>query len=422
MRIHRWSTAVSAVVAMTALSACGGGGDSESAGGAGGGGGGGGGGDADLTIMVDAERTPVMEELAQQFGEENGLTVEVQSIAENVQSQFVTAAQAGEGPDIVMGAHDWIGNFVQNGAIDPIQLSPDQLQAFNPLAIEGVTFNGQVYGVPFAVENVVLFRNTDLAPEAPATIEDLVATGQAAVDGGQATEVLALPVGEVGDPYHIYPLFTSGGGYLFGQNPDGSYNPADFGLGSPGSIEAFQRIGALGETGAGVLKRSVTGENIVNLFGGGDAVYMLSGPWNLAPLADTDVNFEISPVPGFADGGPARPFVGVQAMYVASGSDNKTLAQEFATNYFASPEIAQQIFEADPRPPALTAVLEEVQGSNPLVAQVLAAGEGGDILPAIPEMQAVFDPMGKAEAAVIGGADVPSTITTAAQTIQDAIN
>ncbi len=421
MRIHRWSTAVSAVVAMTALSACGGGGDSESASG-GGGGGGGGGGDADLTIMVDAERTPVMEELAQQFGEENGLTVEVQSIAENVQSQFVTAAQAGEGPDIVMGAHDWIGNFVQNGAIDPIQLSPDQLQAFNPLAIEGVTFNGQVYGVPFAVENVVLFRNTDLAPEAPATIEDLVATGQAAVDGGQATEVLALPVGEVGDPYHIYPLFTSGGGYLFGQNPDGSYNPADFGLGSPGSIEAFQRIGALGETGAGVLKRSVTGENIVNLFGGGDAVYMLSGPWNLAPLADTDVNFEISPVPGFADGGPARPFVGVQAMYVASGSDNKTLAQEFATNYFASPEIAQQLFEADPRPPALTAVLEEVQGSNPLVAQVLAAGEGGDILPAIPEMQAVFDPMGKAEAAVIGGADVPSTITTAAQTIQDAIN
>src|SRR4028119_1504757 len=188
----------------------GGGGGAGGAGGAGGGGGGGGGGDADLTIMVDAERTPVMEELAQQFGEENGLTVEVQSIAAHVQSQFVPAAQAGEGPDIVMGAHDWIGNFVQNGAIDPIQLSPDQLQAFNPLAIEGVTFNGQVYGVPFAVENVVLFRNTDLAPEAPATIEDLVATGQAAVDGGQATEVLAPPAGGGGGPYHNDPLRAPG--------------------------------------------------------------------------------------------------------------------------------------------------------------------------------------------------------------------
>lgn len=419
MRVQRWRAAVSALAAVTALSACGGG---EDEGGTASGGGGGGGGEADLTIMVDAERTPVMETLARQFGEENGVTVEVQSIAENVQSQFVTAAQAGEGPDIVMGAHDWIGNFVQNGAIDPIQFSPQQLEAFNPLAIQGVTFNGQVYGVPFAVENVVLYRNTDLAPEAPATVEDLVATGQAAVDAGRATEVLALPVGDVGDPYHIYPLFTSGGGYLFGQNPDGSYNPADFGLGSPGSIEAFQRIGALGEAGAGVLKRSITGENIVTLFAGGDAVYMLSGPWNLASVEESDVNYELSPMPGFADGGPARPFVGVQAMYVASGSDNKTLAQEFATNYFATPEVAQQMFEADPRPPAQVAVLEQVQQDNPQVAQVLAAGEGGDILPAIPEMQAVFDPMGKAEASIIGGADVPSTVTTAAQTIQDAIN
>ena len=32
---------------------------------------------------------------------------------------FVTAAQAGKGPDLVMGAHDWIGNLVQNGTIDP---------------------------------------------------------------------------------------------------------------------------------------------------------------------------------------------------------------------------------------------------------------------------------------------------------------
>jgi arabinogalactan oligomer/maltooligosaccharide transport system substrate-binding protein len=38
---------------------------------------------------------------------------------------FVTAAQAGKGPDLVMGAHDWIGNLVQNGTIDPLQLTDD---------------------------------------------------------------------------------------------------------------------------------------------------------------------------------------------------------------------------------------------------------------------------------------------------------
>jgi hypothetical protein len=41
--------------------------------------------------------------------------------------------------------------------------------------VKAVTFNGQVYGVPYATENLALIRNTELAPAAPATIEDLVA-------------------------------------------------------------------------------------------------------------------------------------------------------------------------------------------------------------------------------------------------------
>jgi arabinogalactan oligomer/maltooligosaccharide transport system substrate-binding protein len=61
---------------------------------------------------------------------------------------FVTAAQAGKGPDLVMGAHDWIGNLVQNGTIDPLQLTDDTRAAFNELALQGVTYNGQIYGNP----------------------------------------------------------------------------------------------------------------------------------------------------------------------------------------------------------------------------------------------------------------------------------
>ena len=39
------------------------------------------------------------------------------------------------------------------------------------------------------------------------------------------------------------------------------------------------------------------------------------------------------------------------------------------------------------------------------------------MLPAIPAMAAIWDPFGKAEAAVIGGADPTSTITAAGKTI-----
>ncbi len=67
-------------------------------------------------------------ELAAKFGEENGVNVTVQIVPKDLQTQFVTASQAGKAPDVVMGAHDWIGNLVQNGTIDPIQMS-DQVKS-----------------------------------------------------------------------------------------------------------------------------------------------------------------------------------------------------------------------------------------------------------------------------------------------------
>jgi len=374
-----------------------------------------------LTIWVDDRRGPAMKEAATRFGQENGVTVNVELVSKDLQANFVTASQAGKGPDLVLGAHDWIGNLVQNGAIDPVQLTDQAKAAFDPLAIKGVTFNGQIYGVPLAVENVVLFRNTDLAPQAPATIEEMVATGKALKASGKASEIFALPVGQNGDAYHIYPLYTSAGGYLFGVGANGDYDPNDLGVAKPDAATAFTKIAALGEKGEGALKRSITGDNLLSLFTTKKTAFMISGPWQFAELAKSNVKFEISPVPGFAGGKPARPFVGVQALYVASKGKNKTVAQEFATNFFIQTDVAVALYHADPRPPALIAALDQVKATEPNMAKVLEAGKGGDIMPAIPAMATIWDPFGKAEAAIIGGAQPTSTIAAAAKTIQSQI-
>ena len=60
-------------------------------------------------------------------------------------------------------------------------------------------------------------------------------TWQQLVAAGQVSEVLAYPVSNTGNPYFIHPLYTSGGGYVFGEDPNGGYDPADLGVGSPGS-------------------------------------------------------------------------------------------------------------------------------------------------------------------------------------------
>jgi arabinogalactan oligomer / maltooligosaccharide transport system substrate-binding protein len=411
MRVRRTTLALLMAGLMLLLAGCGSGGGALDSGSEG----------VSLTIWADDKYSRAIKESAAKWGQENDVRVDIQTVSEDLQTVFVTASQAGKGPDLVMGAHDWIGNLVQNGAIDPLQLTDDTRAAFNELAIKGVTYNGQVYGIPYAIENIVLFRNTNLVPQAPTSMEELVAKGKELKATGKVSEIMALPVGPNGDPYHMYPIYTSGGGYLFGKGAEGDYDPEDLGVGKPGAVKAFERIRELGEKGDGALKRSISPDNVTSIFTGKKAAFLLSGPWQIPDIKKSGVKYAISPIPPFQGGDEARPFVGVQAMYVASKGRFKSLAQEFATNYFIQPEVALALYKADQRPPPLKAAFEEVTKTDPDMAKILEAGKNGDIMPAIPEMATVWDPLGKAQSSVIGGAPPGSTAAAAAKAISGQI-
>jgi arabinogalactan oligomer/maltooligosaccharide transport system substrate-binding protein len=411
MRVRRTSLALLMTGLMLLLAGCGAGGGASDSGSEG----------VSLTIWTDDKYSRAIKDSAARWGELNDVQVNVQAVSKDLQTVFVTAAQAGKGPDLVMGAHDWIGNLVQNGTIDPLQLTDDTRAAFDPLAIKGVTYNGQIYGIPYAIENVVLFRNTDLVPEAPRTMEELVAKGKELKAAGKVDEIMALPVGANGDAYHMYPIYTSAGAYLFGRTTEGDYDPNDLGLAKPEATRVFAKIHDLGEKGEGALKRSIAAENVTSLFTGKKTAFLLSGPWQIPDLQKSGVHYAISPIPGFQGGKEARPFVGVQAMYVASKGRFKSLAQEFATNYFIQPQVAVALYRADRRPPPLKAAFAEVSKSDPDMARIREAGRHGDIMPAIPAMATVWDPLGKAQAAVVGGAPPESTVAAAAKAIQTQI-
>jgi arabinogalactan oligomer / maltooligosaccharide transport system substrate-binding protein len=414
MGVRRTTLALLMAGLMLLLAGCGAaGGGGASSGGSDGG--------VSLTIWADDKYSRAIKESATKWGQANDVQVNVQAVSKDLQTVFVTASQAGKGPDLVMGAHDWIGNLVQNGTIDPLQITDDTRAAFDPLAIKGVTYNGQIYGIPYAIENVVLFRNTDLAPEAPKTMEELVAKGKELKAAGKVSEIMALPVGPNGDAYHMYPIYTSAGGYLFGKTSEGDYDPKDLGLAKPEAAKAFEKIRELGEKGDGALKRSISPDNVTSIFTGKKTAFLLSGPWQIPDLEKSGVPYEITPIPGFQGGKAARPFVGVQAMYVASHGRFKSLAQEFATNYFIQPEVAVALYKADRRPPPLKAAFDEVSKTDPDMAKILEAGKNGDIMPAIPEMATVWDPLGKAQSATVGGAPPGSTVAAAAKAIEGQI-
>jgi arabinogalactan oligomer/maltooligosaccharide transport system substrate-binding protein len=373
----------------------------------------------ELLIWADDKRAAALKPLAAKFATDNGVTVKVEAISQDIIPKFLTASQAGTAPDIVVWAHDVIGNLVRNGAIDPVQLA--DTSAFDPLAVKGMTFNGQLYGIPYSVENIALFRNVDLVPTAPATIEDLVTAGKALVTSGKTKEILTLQVGQKGDAYHIYPIFRSGGGDFFAATSTGDPDPKNVAVDSAGSIAAGAKIVALGEKGDKALKRSIDDKNAIPLFFGKQSPFLISGPWAVSDIKKAGINYDISPIPPFAGGQPAGPFIGVNGFYIASKGKNKTLAQEFATNFLATLDVQVALYQAEPRRPALTAAVDQVKANDPDIPKFQTASQGGTILPAIPEMGQVWGPFGVAEAALVGGADPKATLESAAKAIRDGI-
>ncbi len=374
---------------------------------------------ATLTIWADDKRAAAIKPLAQQWATDNGVTVNVQAITENLTTQFKTASQQGTGPDIVVWAHDAVADFVQNSAIDPVTM-PDT-SMFDPLAVKGMTYQGQLYGVPYSIENIALIRNTDLAPECPATMEDLVATGKQAVADKKATNIMALQVGQKGDAYHIYPLFTSGGGSFFGTTATGDPDGSNVTVDSAESIAAGQKLFDLGEKGVGALKRSVDDKNAIPLFTGGKTPFLVSGPWAIADITKSGVNYDVCAIPAFADGKPASPFIGVNGFYLASKGKNKTLAQEFLTSVVPTADFQSGLYAVDPRRPALTESATAAAAADPNIPKFAEAGANGTILPAIPEMGQVWSPFGIAEAAIVGGTDPSTALTAAAKAIREGI-
>jgi maltose-binding protein MalE len=128
--------------------------------------------------------------------------------------------------------HDNVGRLISSGVAAVIDLG-DKADLFLPNAIEAFMDESELYGVPFALENIGFFRNTEMVPDAPKTRAEVAEIGRQLVDAGQAESAIALP--DLG--YNYYPVYASFGGYFFGRDENGNYNADDLGMGSEGMIE-----------------------------------------------------------------------------------------------------------------------------------------------------------------------------------------
>lgn len=339
-----------------------------------------------LTIWADTTRAPILADLSPAFTAEFGIPVEVHEMPfGDIRTRLGVAGPAGEGPDIIIGPHDWIGEFIADGLLEPLRFLEGMRDQFVPVSIEAFSSGGEIWGLPYLTEAIGIIYNRDLVPAVPATYNEFIALARQLTDPekGQFGFLTNIPQP---DPFHSFPFFTASGGYIFGLDEEGVLDPCDIGLATEGAIRGGHLILELITTGlvpVGTDYAAMTG-----LFNDGKAGMILTGPWAVADARAAGINYGIAPLPTI-EGQPMRPFLGVHGFMVSSFSANKIMAMLFLEEFVVTKETKLALYEADPRNPAFLPALEVV-AADPDVAAWAANEAVGIPMPSIPEMAAVW--------------------------------
>jgi maltose-binding protein MalE len=368
---------------------------------------------ATLTIWADDTRTPILQALAAKFLADNNvqLTVTDIGVVQDIRSQAIIAIPAGQGPDIYLGVHDWLGALVSSGLVAPIDLG-DKASLFVPSTLQAFTYtDGKLYGMPYATENIGLLYNTDLVQTPPTTWDELLQMGKALKDAGKVEYATAIAGGPL---YNAYPVWNSFGGYVFGKTASGAWNPQDVGIDSQGFIDGVTWLtNAVKE---GLISSSFDISAAQTLFQTGKIPFLMDGPWDLDAVRKSGVHYAVAN--SFPKDG--APFSGVQGFFVNPYSKNVLLAQAFLTEYIATDDLMQKLYKAGNRPSAFKSVLDKTDD-----ADLKAMGEAGINavpMPNIPEMGSVWTAADNGiTLAATGKQDPTSAMKDAAKQIRDLI-
>ena len=341
--------------------------------------------------------------IGEKFAKDTGIAVKVEH-PEDAIAKFEQAAAAGKGPDIWIWPHDRAGSWVSAGLISPVTPTKKTVDSIDPLAWKAWNIGGKTWGYPLSIEALALIYNKDLVPTPPQSWDEVIALDKKLTP--QNKRAIMWPMTEI---YYSYGLISAGGGYAFKRNADGSYDPRDTGVNTPGAVRGVETLVSLIK--GGVMPRTASYAEAEAGVNEGRIAMTINGPWAWNNLKKSKINFGVAPFPKI-DGKQGGPFVGVLGAMVASGSKNKDVANEFLENYLLSMEGLKAMNAHVPLGvPANKAYYNELK-VDPLIAGTYAAAQSGTPMPNNPEMTRFWSAM---QAALLN-------ITQGRETVKDGLD
>jgi maltose/maltodextrin transport system substrate-binding protein len=340
-----------------------------------------------------------LQKVGDAFTAATGVPVVVQH-PEGAPDKFSAAAAAGKGPDIFCWPHDRVGEWAKSGLIVPVRPPRRIREAIEDSSWKAFTYRGQVWGYPIAIEAVGLIYNRQLVKTPPATFEEVIA-----LDRRLAAQGRKAILWDYNKSFFTWGLLAGPGGYVFGRQASGDYDPRQVGVNSEGAVLGAQMLERL--IREGVMPRGARYAEMEAQFNQGKVAMMISGPWAWDNARKSRIDFGVAPIPQVVPGQPSKPFVGVLGCMITAPSRIKDIARLFLEEFVLEVQGLKTISADVPLgTPANKAYYAEL-ADDPAIRATMANALAGEPIPNIPETQRFFPAVDAALEAITQGRQSP---------------
>jgi arabinogalactan oligomer/maltooligosaccharide transport system substrate-binding protein len=335
---------------------------------------------------------------------------------DDMDNALAAAIPAGTGPDIVSFANDPIGRWASAGNLAPLDpwIDLSYLTAnFEPVAVEAMIWDEQIWGIPDTQEGIALVYNRDLISHTQVPAPDdwdglLTEAAQFRQSHPDQFYLCNWGLGSADAAYAAAPIYFDHGLSEYGGYVDEGgavYMTTTVAISAAHWICDFRPY-APAETSYEICK---------NMLFSGEAAIWWTGPWAIPDLQQAGIDYGIAPM--------GSPFVGVRLYLLTSNAVDRGNAEAAidVIKYLGSAEVQRRLTLANRTIPTNTAALNDpdVQALYE-IAQFGASVNLGTPMGNHIYTQCQWGPVGDAAMAIWDGTQTPEEAMNAAQTAIEA--
>ncbi|KAE9542037.1 maltose/maltodextrin ABC transporter substrate-binding protein MalE [Ursidibacter maritimus] len=330
-----------------------------------------------LNIWINADKGyNGLAEVGKKFEQETGVKVVVEHPSK-LEELFPQVASTGDGPDIIIFAHDRMGGYAQSGLLAEVHPSADFKAKLSDIGWNATKYNGKQIAYPIAVESLSLIYNKDLVATPPKTWEEIEKLDKELKAKGKNAIMWNLA-----EPYFTWPIISSQGAYAFKVTPEG-YDVKDIGVNNEAAQKGLKFVVDL------VKNKVINADTDYSVaeasFNKGETAMTINGPWAWSNIEKSKINYGVAVLPTL-NGKASKPFVGVLSAAVNASSPNQDLAKEFLENHLLTDNGLDTVNTDTPLGAVALKSFQAKLASDARIAATMANAENGEIMPNIPQM------------------------------------